>query len=181
MNQSVDSLIKSELITFVDLLRLGVFPEVRRNAKNGAWIPAKGTELFDALRAHFGDELPFFAEDLGIITEDVEALRIENNLMGMKILQFAFTEDDHIYMPHMYDSENWVCYTGTHDNNTTIGWFDEAPDYERNRFLEYTQSDGSQANWAMLSLALSSKATLGHHSYARFYRLGCIRTDEYLV
>ena len=78
--------------------------------------------------------------------------------MGMKILQFAFTEDDHIYMPHMYDSENWVCYTGTHDNNTTIGWFDEAPDYERNRFLEYTQSDGSQANWAMLSLALSSKA-----------------------
>ena len=92
-------------------------------------------------------------------------LRIDNNLMGMKNLQFAFTEDDHIYMPHMYDSDNWVCYTGTHDNNTTIGWFDEAPDYERNRFLEYTQSDGSQANWAMLSLALSSKANGSSFQY----------------
>lgn len=136
----------------------GIPRSAGRNAKDGAWIPAMGAELFDALRVHFGEELPFFAEDLGIITEDVEKLRIDNNLMGMKILQFAFTADDHIYMPHMYDSDNWVCYTGTHDNNTTIGWFDEAPDYERNRFLEYTQSDGSQSNWAMLSLALSSKA-----------------------
>ena len=60
-----------------------------RNAKDGAWIPAKGTELFDAL-GHTLERTPFFAEDLGIITEDVEALRVENNLMGMKILQFAF-------------------------------------------------------------------------------------------
>ena len=129
-----------------------------RDAKNGSWIASKGVELFNALRKHFGDTLPFFAEDLGIITEDVDALRLENNLMGMKILQFAFTEDDHIYMPHMYDSENWVCYTGTHDNNTTIGWFNDAPEWEQNRFMGYTQSDGSQPNWAMLSLALSSKA-----------------------
>jgi len=129
-----------------------------RDAKNGSWIASKGVELFNALRKHFGDTLPFFAEDLGIITKDVDALRLENNLMGMKILQFAFTEDDHIYMPHMYDSENWVCYTGTHDNNTTIGWFNDAPEWEQNRFMGYTQSDGSQPNWAMLSLALSSKA-----------------------
>ena len=114
--------------------------------------------MFNALRKHFGDTLPFFAEDLGIITEDVDTLRLENNLMGMKILQFAFTEDDHIYMPHMYDSENWVCYTGTHDNNTTIGWYQEADELERHRFRVYTSSDGSQPNWAMLSLALSSKA-----------------------
>lgn len=129
-----------------------------RDARKGEWVPAKGIELFTALRAHFGNDLPFFAEDLGIITEDVDALRTSNNLMGMKILQFAFTADDHIYMPHMYDSENWVCYTGTHDNNTIIGWFEAADESERNRFMAYTQSDGTQPNWAMLSLALSSKA-----------------------
>ena len=136
----------------------GIPRSAGRDAKKGAWIPAKGIELFEALRAHFGDNLPFFAEDLGIITEDVDELRTTNNLMGMKILQFAFTDDDHIYQPHMYDSEQWVCYTGTHDNNTTIGWYNEADESERHRFRVYTGSDGTQPNWAMLSLALSSKA-----------------------
>ncbi len=128
------------------------------DARKGTWTPARGLSLFKALVKHFGYPLPFFAEDLGIITPDVDELRVQFGLMGMKILQFAFGEDDHIYQPHNYDSINWVCYTGTHDNNTINGWYESIETNVAHRFLNYTQTDGSQNNWAMISLCLSSKA-----------------------
>lgn len=117
-------------------------------AMNGEWVEAPGVELLNAVKAKLGD-LPLIAEDLGVITPDVEELRDNNNLPGMKILQFAFgfekgewdTTND--YLPHNINY-NSVAYTGTHDNNTTLGWYrslDEGTkDYVR-RYFETGEDD----------------------------------------
>lgn len=97
-------------------------PADEETAMNGKWYPAPGKELFTAIKESLG-KLPIIAEDLGIITPDVDELREYFNFPGMKILQFAFTagiESNH--MPHCY-KKNLVVYTGTHDNNTTVGWY----------------------------------------------------------
>ncbi len=98
-------------------------PAGEATAENGRWEPGPGTELFDALETALGKHLPFIAEDLGIITPEVEALRDAYGLPGMKILQFAFGGDaSNPYLPHNH-VRNSVVYTGTHDNDTTNGWF----------------------------------------------------------
>ena len=90
-------------------------------AINGRWVKAPGDELFKALRDHFGS-LPLVAEDLGVITAEVTRLRENYGLPGMKILQFAFDSDArNPYLPHNHESSS-VVYTGTHDNDTTLGW-----------------------------------------------------------
>ena len=106
-------------------------------------------------------DLPFFAEDLGVITPDVEALRDGLGLPGMKVLQFGFGDTgSHIYLPHSYEP-NCVVYTGTHDNDTVVGWWQNGiSDWERRNALAYlgTPSDGIQ--WAMIRAAQSSVAML---------------------
>ena len=117
-----------------DLLRLDHFrafasywdvPAGEQTAKNGQWKPGPGSDFFNAGRVAFG-ELPFVAEDLGDIDAPVFALRDEFGLPGMKVLQFAFGDEvaDSLYIPHNYQ-ENYLVYTGTHDNNTTVGWFNQ--------------------------------------------------------
>jgi 4-alpha-glucanotransferase len=108
----------------------------------GRWMPGPGAKLFEAfIRAFFG-HLPVIAEDLGLITPDVIALRDQFNLPGMRILQFAFGEGEaNYFLPHHYVS-NTVAYTGTHDNDTTLGWWSTAPEHEQNFARQYLGSDG---------------------------------------
>ena len=127
------------------------------DARKGAWGPSPGRELFEALQNEW-PELPFVAEDLGVITPDVDALRIDFSLMGMKVLQFAFGSYEHMYLPHNFDSPNWACYTGTHDNDTILGWYQHTSGDEQHRFRVYTSSDGHRANWEMIRSAWGSTA-----------------------
>jgi 4-alpha-glucanotransferase len=117
---------------------------VGQKATEGKWIESFGPPLLDALRARLGG-LPLIAEDLGIITPDVEALRDDYALPGMAILQFAFTTaltpGVHPYLPHNH-RVNQVVYTGTHDNAPTIAWYDEAHELTRDHFRRYLSSDG---------------------------------------
>jgi len=108
-------------------------PAGAKTAKEGSWESGPGKDFFDAVEKAFGS-LPFVAEDLGEINPDVFTLRDELKLPGMKILQFAFEEDmtESIYAPHNF-TENFIVYTGTHDNNTTRGWYrqDTTPEQRR--------------------------------------------------
>ena len=129
-------------------------------AMNGQWVKAPGHALFQRLKEVFG-ELPFIAEDLGLITPEVDELREHFALPGMRILQFGFGDrGGHLYLPHRY-VPNTVVYTGTHDNNTTLGWWrDGATEVERDGVQTYLQPikhDGDVV-WAMIKCAASSVA-----------------------
>jgi 4-alpha-glucanotransferase len=116
-------------------------PANARTARNGRWVEGPGEKLFAALHAALGP-LPIIAEDLGVITSEVEALRDRFNLPGMKILQFAFDSGpSNPYLPHNYIN-NIVVYTGTHDNDTTRGWYDSISDAERREMNAYLGSSG---------------------------------------
>jgi len=100
------------------------------NAIKGRWVKAPGERLFRAVRAAMGDA-PIIAEDLGVITPEVEALRDGSGFPGMKILQFAFSDDTNAFLPHNYPAHgNVIVYSGTHDNDTSLGWFRTAPPTE---------------------------------------------------
>jgi 4-alpha-glucanotransferase len=127
-------------LTLNDLIRLDHFrgfeafwsiAAEEETAVNGQWVKAPGYALFTRLREVFGD-LPFIAEDLGVITPEVDELREHFGMPGMRILQFGFADrGGHLYLPHRY-VPNTVAYTGTHDNNTTLGWWrDDATAVER--------------------------------------------------
>jgi 4-alpha-glucanotransferase len=111
-------------------------PAHEATAMHGRWVSAPGQALFEAVHRELG-ALPIIAEDLGIITPDVEALRDAFNLPGMKIAQFAFGGDhQHAYLPHHYPV-NCVAYTGTHDNDTTVGWWHKLPSHEQQWVMRY--------------------------------------------
>jgi 4-alpha-glucanotransferase len=111
-------------------------PAGEETAINGEWVPARGVELLSLLKQQLG-ELPLIAEDLGIITPEVEKLRDDFGLPGMKVLQFAYgTDETNTYLPHNY-SPNFAVYTGTHDNETTIGWIKNASGKERKNLIKY--------------------------------------------
>ena len=131
----------------VDIIRLDHFrgfagyyeiPAGEPTARNGRWMPALGFELFTTLRKELGD-LPIIAEDLGLITEDVVALRDGFGFPGMRILQFSFSGPDNAFLPHQY-SQNCVVYTGVHDNDTTRAWYETTAKVEREfacRYLDF--------------------------------------------
>lgn len=155
------------LLDYVDLIRIDHFRGFQAywaieagetTAMNGEWIEAPGEEFFKTVRQELGS-LPILAEDLGVITPEVEELRDKFNFPGMKILQFAFGSDRHNpYLPFNY-LPNCLVYTGTHDNDTTIGWFEKASDYERGRLLTYLGCISPEGiHWDMIRLALSSVA-----------------------
>jgi 4-alpha-glucanotransferase len=153
-------------LRFADLIRLDHFrgfaayweiPADEPTAVHGRWMPGPGTALFDALRTALG-ELPLVAEDLGFITEDVHELRKSVGLPGMKILQFAFAQDDSPHLPHRYEPET-VAYTGTHDNDTARGWFDHATDEERDNALNYLGcATADDIAWGLIRAAYTSVA-----------------------
>jgi 4-alpha-glucanotransferase len=120
-------------------------------------MPGPGRAFFDALRAELG-ALPLIAEDLGIITEEVEALRDDLELPGMRVLQFAFGEDDptNPHLPANY-VHNAVAYTGTHDNDTSLGWYADAERAQR-RSVQSAVGGADDMHWRMMEAVLRSDA-----------------------
>jgi len=147
-------------------------PSEEDTAINGRWIKAPGEALLQSLRDTFPG-LPLVAEDLGVITDEVTALRQKFNLPGMRILQFAFGGGaDNPYLPHNYD-RNTVVYTGTHDNDTTQGWYDALDDDARKdveNYLGYT-IDKSMP-WSLIRLALASVANMAIIPLQDIFELG---------
>jgi 4-alpha-glucanotransferase len=143
-------------------------PAEAGTAATGAWVKAPGDELFKAVEAELG-ELPIIAEDLGVITDEVDQLRDMFNFPGMRVLQFAFSSDEeNIHLPHNYPA-NVVAYTGTHDNDTAVGWFNRDSvagslstateiESERKFCKEYLKTDGEQIHWDFIQAVLASKA-----------------------
>jgi len=132
-------------------------PAHEPTAIHGRWVDGPADDLFNKLREALGG-LPFFAEDLGIITPDVHALRERLQIPGMAVLQFAFGDPGaHIYLPHRLTRDH-VIYTGTHDNDTTLGWWRSINDYER-RAVEALVGCSDHVNWALIRLAQSSVAS----------------------
>jgi 4-alpha-glucanotransferase len=156
------------VLRYFDLVRLDHFrglhaawhiPAGSTTAANGRWEPGPGADFLNHVRATFGG-LPMIAEDLGQITRDVVALRQQFDMPGMRVLQFAFDGDpDNWFLPHNHD-QNSVVYTGTHDNDTTLGWFRSLNDTDRHRVLAYTRTDGRDIVWDLIRLAWSSVARL---------------------
>jgi 4-alpha-glucanotransferase len=155
------------LLKYVDLIRVDHFrglcaywavEQGETTAMNGEWIEAPGEDFLKLLQAELG-HLPILAEDLGLITPDVEQLRDRFELPGMKILQFAFGSDmDNPFLPFNY-GKNYVVYTGTHDNDTTVGWYEQLQEDEREavrRYLGNTSLEG--IHWDLIRLAMSSVA-----------------------
>src|SRR6516164_6555307 len=152
------------------VLTLSIFPISLRTSKecsavtaqSGQWVPGPGAEFFNVVRKELGT-LPFIAEDLRLITPDVHGLRDQFQLPGMRILQFAFDgHADNPYLPHNF-VPNAVVYTGTHDNNTTRGWFEALPeDQKRNvwNYLKRPAGNSEEVAWELIRLAWSSKAGL---------------------
>ena len=135
-------------------------PASEETAINGQWVTGPGSDFFDVIKRELG-ELPIIAEDLGEITPVVIALRDQFNLPGMKILQFAFSTDaSDKFLPHNY-TRNFIVYSGTHDNDTTVGWYHHsATDHERDHFRRYFATDGHDPAWSMLTAAWQSVAVM---------------------
>ncbi|MBU0482023.1 MAG: 4-alpha-glucanotransferase [Proteobacteria bacterium] len=133
-----------------------------KTAVNGRWLKGPGLDFFKAMQHELGD-LPIIAEDLGIITPEVIELREKLQFPGMKILQFAFDSDaGNLYLPHNFSDANCVVFTGTHDNDTTLGWFlsDKLSEPVRHKILKYANSNGSGIHRDMIRLAMSSVANI---------------------
>ena len=156
-------------------------------ALNGKWIKGPGHDLFNRLKDDLGD-LPLIAEDLGVITKRVRTLRDNMEFPGMKILQFAFDGGpDNDYLPHNIKTENCVLYTGTHDNDTTNGWFydNEMPLEKRDYIMAYMgMKDWSDFHWRMIREAYASQAGLAVIpaqdilGYGREFRMNTPGTTE---
>ncbi len=155
----------------VDMVRIDHFrgfesywaiDSTEETAINGTWIPGPGIRFFKEMKGAIGD-LEIIAEDLGVITPEVEALRDECNFPGMKILQFAFGSGaDNSYLPQNYTTPNTVVYGGTHDNDTAVGWLldPETPKKAKDDFRRLANSDGSSPHHDFNRIALGSTARL---------------------
>lgn len=150
----------------VDIIRIDHFrgfagywevPGRAKNAIKGRWVKGPGKKFFQAVRAALGD-LPIIAEDLGVITPDVVDLRDSFELPGMRILQFAFGDGaQDPFLPHNYPA-NTVVYTGTHDNDTVLGWYKRVNPNESDFYRRYFARDGSDVSWDMIRGVWSSVA-----------------------
>jgi 4-alpha-glucanotransferase len=158
----------------VDIVRLDHFrgfagyweiPAGSKTAEKGRWIPGPGEDFLSAIKSALREtstgpytDLPIIAEDLGEITPDVIELRDQFDLPGMKILQFAFSDPDNKFLPHNFLTSNCVVYTGTHDNDTARGWFESAPEEERDFARRYLETNGSEFPWELTRAAWGSVA-----------------------
>jgi len=154
------------VLALVDMVRLDHFrgfagyweiPAEEETAVKGRWAPGPGADLFKALRKALG-RVPIIAEDLGVITPDVVALRKQFDFPCMRVLQFAFSsQPTNEHLPHNFERQTLV-YTGTHDNDTTVGWYRTRGEAEQHTVREYVGSDGQQIHLDLIRLALSSVA-----------------------
>ena len=164
----------------VDIVRIDHFrgfagyweiPASEPTAVVGRWLPGPGAPLFEAISAALG-ELPIIAEDLGVITPEVDALRRQFQLPGMRVLHFAFGGDNgNAYLPHNYEP-NTVVYGGTHDNNTSLGWWAEASPTERSHVSDYLATDGHDIHWDLIRAACASVADTAIHPLQDVLGLG---------
>ncbi len=154
-------------LELVDLIRIDHFrgfagywevPAEEKTAINGVWRQGPGADFFTALQAKFGKKLPLIAEDLGVITQDVVQLREDFDLPGMKILQFAWSGPDNLFLPHEHAS-NCVVYSGTHDNDPTLGWWEHLTDAAtRDLVKDYTGCPVDEPGWTLIRLGMMSCA-----------------------
>lgn len=152
--------------TLVDYVRVDHFrgfeayweiPASEPTAMVGEWIAGPDHHFLEVIKEELG-ELPIIAEDLGVITEGVAKLRDDFDLPGMKVLQFAWSDPTNDFLPHNH-STNCVVYSGTHDNNTTIGWwFDEVDEKTKNFMQTYLEREIREINWRMIQVAMMSAA-----------------------
>ncbi|MCB9078121.1 MAG: 4-alpha-glucanotransferase [Anaerolineaceae bacterium] len=173
-------------LNMVDIIRIDHFrgfeayweiPASEETAINGEWIKAPGTALFNAVKEALG-VLPILAEDLGVITKEVEALRDEFSFPGMKVLQFAFDAKEagnlnatNLFLPHNY-GRNFVVYTGTHDNDTTTSWYRERSDEEKDLIRRYLGRPDDDIAWDFIRLALASVAKMAVFPLQDLFSLG---------
>ena len=164
----------------VDIVRVDHFrgfaaywsiPFGEETAVNGKWEPGPGQDLFCAVENKLG-KLPIIAEDLGVITPDVVVLRDAFDFPGMKVLQFAFSgQPDNEYLPHTYE-QNYVVYTGTHDNDTTLGWYTSISPEDQAWITSYLNTDGSNICWDLIRAAWSSVADMAVIPFQDLLQLG---------
>ena len=148
---------------FRGLVAYWEIPAHEQTAVNGKWVEAPARDFFNTLLKHFAC-FPVIVEDLGTITPDVKEVMEQFSFPGMKVLLFAFGENNpkHIYLPHMY-AENYVAYTGTHDTNTLRGWFDrETTQEQKQKVFSYIghEVQPHDIHWAMIRLLMLSRAYL---------------------
>ena len=158
-------------LELVDIVRIDHFrgfagyweiPASAPTAVLGRWVPGPGEALFKAIARALGP-VPIIAEDLGVITPDVEALRKKFGFPGMRILQFAFAGDaSDRFLPHNHENDT-VVYPGTHDNDTVAGWWAGATDHERHFARGYLATDGHDMPWTMIRAAMASVADTAVH------------------
>jgi 4-alpha-glucanotransferase len=163
----------------VDIVRLDHFrgfagywevPGNAKTAEKGRWVPGPGADFLSAIKSAFGD-LPILAEDLGEITPDVIELRDSFKLAGMKILQFGFSAPDNPFLPH-HHLENCIVYTGSHDNDTALGWYASAPESEKEFYRRYLGRSGDDFAGDLIRAAWSSVAVFAIAPLQDFLRLG---------
>ena len=167
---------KRQTLALFDLVRLDHFrgfeaywevPGDAPTAVNGRWVKGPGATLFQALTEALGS-LPIIAENLGLITPEVETLRAQFGYPGMAILQFAFDGQDSNFIPHRY-VRDLVVYTGTHDNDTTLGWWQSSGEGDSTRSANavarekafarrYLDTDGTEMHWTLIRATLASVA-----------------------
>ncbi len=163
-----------------DILRIDHFrgleaywaiPYGEKTAVNGKWVKVPGEEMLKTVYEQLGEK-PIIAENLGVITPEVEKIREAFNMPGMKILQFAFDSDeDNDFIPHNYD-KNCVVYTGTHDNNTTTGWFKHIKPSDKQMMHDYFCLDENDPAWSLIRLAWSTVAMIAITPLQDLLRLG---------
>ena len=156
-------------LQILDILRIDHFrgfeaywavPYGEPTAVNGQWQKGPEGKLFSAIQNALGENLPIIAEDLGVITPEVEALRDSFAFPGMKVLQFAFEDTgESSFLPHQFTTPNCVCYTGTHDNDTTRGWYETLRDDCKHKLRRYLHAaDTDTISLQLIRLCLSSTA-----------------------
>lgn len=157
--------IKAQL-TLSDLIRIDHFrgfesyweiPAEAETALEGRWVKGPGHDFFDKVVEMCGPSLPIIAEDLGIITDEVRELRDAYELPGMKVLQFAFEDEDSSYLPYN-QPYHCVCYSGTHDNDTSTGWYDHADEKAKDKVRRYMNTDAGQISWDFVRTCFGSPA-----------------------
>ncbi|AEC01671.1 4-alpha-glucanotransferase [Parasphaerochaeta coccoides] len=170
-----------------DILRIDHFrgfdsywevPYGNKTAEIGTWVKVPGKDFFATVRKEMG-ELPIIAEDLGFMTDSVQKLRLSNGFPGMKIFQFGFSRTPSgspnpfdTFLPHNYERE-CVAYTGTHDNQTTRGWFNSLSDDDKDMVRRYLGCNDHEATWAMMRTVLAS-----HAEYAIFPMQDLLDSDD---
>lgn len=159
----------SHMLNIVDILRIDHFrgfdsywavPFGDETAIGGKWEKGPSKHFFDSLKSTLG-ELPIIAEDLGLVTDEVLELRNYTTFPGMKVLQFGFDmSEENSHISHNFDTSNYVVYTGTHDNDTTLGWYSNASEKEKDYFRRYLNASGDDCSWDLIRLAFSSNAVI---------------------